>query len=350
MQRIASYTQRLGRIRGGYPVVILVLMGASFVILPQFLGGRVDSYGVYAILQTFADFGLIALAIGLGMIMAEYDLSAAAVFGLGALVAVKLGTDSVVLGALAGAAAGLLAGLIQGTIMARLNMSSVEVTLGGLLIVTGITEIITHSKTVSYPRFDVGLKLDEQVLSIFSIRSLIVLGLFAVVAALMHLTRLGPEVRSVGGDRRSSQISGVAVKRTLIGVFALGGMLAAFGGALNGYSVASAAPDVGLNPLVFGTIAAVLGGVTLSGGHGSPIGIACGVLSLATLQQTLVVVNAPSYVSSIVTGGLLVIVTLATAPDIGKLPVVREIRRIRTNRAIASSRDPVLPDTAAKLP
>lgn len=312
-----------------YPAAILGVMVASFVLLPQVFGGHVDTYGVYAILQTFAAFGPVALAIGMGMIIGEYDLSAAAVYGLGALIAVELGVHGVVLGALVALAAGLAAGAAQGAIMARLGMRSVEVTLGGLLIIAGLTQILAHEVTVSFPRLDVGISLDGQVLSVFSDHSLIIIGLFLVAAIVMRFTRMGAQIRGVGGDRRSSRIAGVPVGVIIASVMAFGGLVAGLGGALDGYSTASAAPNVGLTALVFGTISAILGGVTLRGGEGSPLGIAAGALSLATLQQTLVVINAPPYVTDLVTGGLLVLVTLATAPDISQLPGVNWLRRRR---------------------
>ena len=120
---------------------------------------------------------------------------------------------------------------------------------------------------------------------------------------------------------------------------AFGGTVAGLGGALNGYSVASAAPNVGLTPLVFGTIAAILGGVTLNGGQGSPLGIAAGALSFATLQQTLVSINAPAYATDLVTGALLVLATLATAPSIGELPGLQGIKRMADERRRGKARD-----------
>jgi ribose transport system permease protein len=309
----------MARPRLSLPVVILAVMAAAFVVLPQFLGGKVNTVSVYTILQTFADYGLVALAVGLGMILAEYDLSAAAVFGLGGLLAVETGTGSPALGILVASGAGLLIGAIQGGIMARWRMRSVEVTLGGLLIVSGLTLVIAKQKTVIYDRLDVSTNLNQRILEVFSPRSLIVLAVFIVVALVIGLTRFGRDVRATGGDRRSAQLTGVPVTRTVIGVFAVGSFVAALGGAFYGLGVGSVAPDVGLNPLVFATIAAILGGVTLSGGKGSPLGIAAGVVSFATLQQTLTTVNAPPYMTALITGGLLILVTLATAPDLGRL-------------------------------
>lgn len=307
------------RLRASLPVIVLTIMVAAFVVLPQFLGGKVNTLSVYTILQTFADYGLVALAVGLGMILAEYDLSAAAVFGLGGLLAVETGGGSPLVGILVASAAGLLVGAIQGGIMARWRMRSVEVTLGGLLIVSGLTLVIAKQKTVIYDRLDVSTNLNQRIFEVFSPRSLIVLAVFIVAALVIGLTRFGRDVRATGGDRRSARLTGVPVTRTVVGVFAAGSFVAAFGGAFYGLGVGSVAPDVGLNPLVFATIASILGGVTLSGGRGSPLGIAAGVVSFATLQQTLTTVNAPPYMTALITGGLLILVTLATAPDIGRL-------------------------------
>jgi ribose transport system permease protein len=307
------------RARIPVPLIVLAVMATAFVVLPQFLGGRVNTLSVYTILQTFADYGLVALAVGLGMILAEYDLSAAAVFGLGGLVAVETGSGSPLVGIGLAVAAGLLVGASQGAIMARWRMRSVEVTLGGLLIVTGLTLVISKQKTVIYDRLDVSTDLNQRVLEVFSPRSLIVLGVFVLAALVVSLTRFGRDIRATGGDRRSARLTGVPVSRTVIAVFAAGSFVAALGGAFYGLGVGSIAPNVGLNPLIFATIAAILGGVTLSGGRGSPLGIAAGVLSFATLQQTLTTVNAPFYWTALITGGLLILVALATAPDIGRL-------------------------------
>ena len=75
---------------------------------------------------------------------------------------------------------------------------------------------------------------------------------------------------------------------------------------------------------IFSATAALLGGVSLSGGKGNVIGIAAGVLSLSILQEILAIVRSPDYVSSLITGGLLVIVTIVWAPDL--LPWFRTTR------------------------
>jgi ribose/xylose/arabinose/galactoside ABC-type transport system permease subunit len=102
----------------------------------------------------------------------------------------------------------------------------------------------------------------------------------------------------------------------MLGVLGASGLLAAAAGSLHSYSLSSAQPDLGFNPLIFATIAARGGGVKLAGGHGSPIGIAAGVLSLAILEEILAATAAPQYTGDLVTGLILTIVTIAAAPAV----------------------------------
>lgn len=286
------------------------------VILPRLTSGTVTLINVYDVGQIFADFGLIALAIGLAMVAGEYDLSTAGGYALGAVVAVKVGGTSPLLGLAAALGIGLLAGLVQGGIVSRLAISAIPVTLGGYLVLFGLNHALSGSKTVSFDNYTIGITLDEPVLQIFSLRSLICLSVFAMVFAALRFTRLGAELRAVGGDRRASRTAGVSVRRLLVGVLIVSGLCSTAAGALKGFSLASANPDIGLTPLIFGTIAALLGGVSLTGGRGSVVGILAGVLSFATLQETLAIMGVESWQSQLTTGLLLGLVAALTAPDL----------------------------------
>jgi ribose/xylose/arabinose/galactoside ABC-type transport system permease subunit len=289
---------------------------ASLAVLPSVSSTTVTQGNVYDVFQTFADYGLLALAVGLSMIIGEYDLSTASMYGLAGMVAVLAGGGSPLLGALAALGVGAGSGLLQGLIIAKLRMSSVPVTLGGFIVILGITSVISHDKDVSYERISVGLRLDSTVAGIFSIRSLITIIGFMVVVFLFSSTRAGAAIRATGGDRRASRTSGVRVDWVVLCVFVTAGVTSAAAGALHAYSLSSAQPDPGFAPLIFATTAALLGGVKLAGGKGSPAGIAAGVLSLAILQEILAAVAAPQFTGDLVTGTLLLIVTIFAAPRV----------------------------------
>ena len=296
------------------PLTVLVVAAVSLALLPQVSGATITYLNVYDVLQRFADYGLLALAVGLCMIIGEYDLSTASMYGLAGMVAVLTGAGTPAWGIAAALAVGIGGGLVQGAIVTRLRLPAVPVTLGGFIVYLGITYVISHNNDVTYDRISVGLRLDQPIAWVFSIRSLITIGGFLVAAAVFHLTRVGPDIRATGGDRRASRIAGVRVDRVLLGVLAASGLCAAAAGSLHGYSLSSAQPDLGFNPLIFATIAALVGGVKLAGGRGSPLGIAAGVLSLAILEEILAAVAAPQYTGDLVTGVLLLFVTIFAAP------------------------------------
>ena len=211
---------------------------------------------------------------------------------------------------------GAISGVAQGAIMVALRLSSVGVTLGGLLIVSGIAYVLTDNTTIGYPRMDIAMLVNEPVLGIFSLRNTVAIALFLVATFLFFLTRIGRDVTAVGSDPRAALVAGVGVDRILIGLFAISGMLTALAGALLSYSLAAASPVALVDALVPATAAAIIGGVSLSGGRGTPVGIAGGVLVLAVLRSGLTAIGVPPFVHDIVTGGVLLAVALLDAPEL----------------------------------
>ncbi len=304
------------RLQTASPVVVLVAMIGVFLIVPALHGHAFAWFSVFEALQIFGTYGLLALALGLTMIAGEFDLSTLGMFGLGGMLAVKLGVGEPLVGVLAAVAAGAVAGAVQGGIVARLGIDSMAVTLGGYLVLIGLTQTLGHDKTVTYDNVDVGITLDDPIATILSLHSLIAIAGFVLLGLLMRCTRLGPEIRAVGGDRRTSRVAGVRVDLVLVGVFTASGLLAGLAGALNSYSIASALPNPGFAPLVFAATAALIGGVALAGGQGTAAGVAAGALALSLLQTTFGILASPGWITDTVTGVLLVLAVLLAAPQL----------------------------------
>jgi ribose/xylose/arabinose/galactoside ABC-type transport system permease subunit len=299
---------------GGAPFLIFGLVIMAFLLVPFYSTEAISPFNGYNTLQSASSVGLLALAVGLSMIAGEFDLSTVGMYALGGMLAVKFGGTSPVLGVLIAMAAGVVVGSIQGGVIAKLGISSVPVTLGGYIALLGLTNVISGGESVAYENFNVGLWLDQEVLTYFSPRSLIMLGAFAGVAALLRWTRIGRDLRAVGGDRRAARAAGVRTDRFLIGTFIATAVISALAGALLSFSIATAKPDPGGSPLVFAVTAALLGGVTLAGGKGTAVGILAGVLSLSLLEEIFVIVATPDYLSNLVLGGLLMTVVAFDAP------------------------------------
>jgi ribose/xylose/arabinose/galactoside ABC-type transport system permease subunit len=61
--------------------------------------------------------------------------------------------------------------------------------------------------------------------------------------------------------------------------------------------------------------AAILGGVSLAGGTGRPLGIALGALTLGLLRAGLNALGAPPFINDIALGGILLTVAILDGPD-----------------------------------
>jgi ribose/xylose/arabinose/galactoside ABC-type transport system permease subunit len=263
------------------------------------------------------------------MLIGEFDLSVAGVFGLAGCAAVLVGNENPALGLACAAGIGIAFGLCQGVIIGWMGIGSVPVTLGGLLTANGLAYVLTENRTLSFDNLDLALSLNAPIAAVFSIRSLVVIAIFVIAAAIFATTRIGRDLIAVGSDRRAALVSGVAVKRIIAGSFATSGLMAAISGAMLSYGLASASPAGLADVLVPAVAAAILGGVSLSGGTGRPLGIAAGVLTLMVLRSGLNALAAPPFVHDVATGLVLLFVAIADAPNAWR----RLTGKYRTRRA-----------------
>ncbi len=295
----------------------LVIFAACCLFLAVIDGGHgrfLSATTPFSILQTFANGAMVALGLGLAMMIREFDLSMVGIFGLAGCVAVMTGQTHPWLGIGCAIAIGLAAGIIQGLIIVRFALSSVAVTLGGLLICVGISYVLTESQSLPYENLQVALLVNEPVAGIFSLRSAVCLALFVVAALVVDFTRLGRDLIAIGSDRRAALVTGVNVDAFIVGIFAFSGFCAAVSGALVSYSLASASPAGLSDVLVPAAAATILGGVSLGGGSGRPMGIAIGVLILAVLRSGLNAIGAPPFVNDIAMGSILLTVAVLDGP------------------------------------
>lgn len=298
------------------PYLLLVIITVALWIFDRGRGQFFTTATAFSVLQQFATIGPIALGLGLSMIIREFDLSVGGMLSLSGCIAVLTGAHYPALGVALAVLCGLVWGAFQGAMMVWLRLGSIGVTLGGLLTLGGLAYVVTGNLSISYPRMDVALAVNNPVLHVFSLRSLVALAAFLAAAFFMARTRAGRDVYATGSDRRAAMVAGVRTAAILPAVFACSGMLAALGGALLSYSLAAASGVALTDALVPATASAIIGGVSLTGGKGTPIGIVGGVLVLCLLSAGLNAIGTPPAVQDVVTGGVLLAVAIADAVDL----------------------------------
>jgi ribose/xylose/arabinose/galactoside ABC-type transport system permease subunit len=265
-------------------------------------------------LDTFGTVGIVALGLGLSMMIREFDLSVIGMFSMAGCIAVLTGGQHPWIGLASALGIGLLAGAMQGIIIVVLRLGSIGVTLGGLLVFSGVAYVLSENRTLPYDNMAAAMALSDRIAGVFTIRSLTALAIFVLAALVIGLTRIGRDVIAIGSDRRAAMTAGVNVDALIVGIFAFSGTMAALAGALLSYSLASASPSGLSDVIVPAAAAAILGGVSLAGGTGRPLGIALGVLVLGVLRAGLNAIGAQPYVNEITMGAVLMTVALADGP------------------------------------
>jgi ribose transport system permease protein len=300
------------------PIIVLSLTLAGLLAVPLYSSVELRVFDGYNTLQNFAGFGLIALGVGLTMIVGELDFSAAGMSAFAAMLAASVGAQSATFGVLIAILFALGFGGLQGFIVAKTKISSLPVTIAGFFVLMGAVGVVGDQQSVRIEDPSLGVFLDEQIAEFFSARSLIVIVLFVLVGLTLTFTKLGRDVRAVGGDRTAARTAGVRVDGVLVAIFMTSSALSAIGGIMLSFSLGVAQANVSLTPLILAVTAAIVGGVSLSGGRGGAAGIAAGAFSLALLQQIFAVLASPSYLQNVIYGALLFIAVTSDASGLRK--------------------------------
>lgn len=90
----------------------------------------------------------------------------------------------------------------------------------------------------------------------------------AVMWVIWNRTTLGKNMFAIGGNREAAKVCGVNVKRTIIIVYIIAGLLYAFGGVLEAGRTGSANSTMGADYAMDAIAACVVGGVSMKGGTG----------------------------------------------------------------------------------
>lgn len=287
-------------------VLLIALPGGFALTVKHFLSLN----NIYAIFQSFAFLGLLSLGLSVTMIAGEFDLSVAAMATVAGLVTIKLTILGPVAAVVCAVVVGALIGIGNAALLPWLQISSLVTTVGTMILLNGIGFWLAGGRVLSFDDFDVSDALDQTLLGIFSPRSLITILCFLLIAAFLKFTKLGRDIYASGGHRRAAIQSGARVGLALVVCFAISGAYAALAGSLISLSLATASATMDSTALLQAAAAAIIGGVALGGGIGTPGSVATGVLILTILNNGLGLLSASSTELLLVNGALLLTVVL----------------------------------------
>ena len=310
--RPMHWLRRVHRIPGGNILIVFIAIqvgciaaGLAFPAQFRYLAGA----NVWVMLQAIPTLGFIALGVGPLMIAGEFDLSVGSVYTFTSIVAATLLNQysvSAWIAAPIGVAIGAAIGAANGAITLAFALPSFIVTLGAMLLWRGMI-LLLHGA------LSIGFQPDPTFQSVFggSIgllpMSFIWLALFCVgFHVMLQHRRIGNHMFAVGGNRDAAYAIGISPARVKLIAFAIAGAMAALSGMFSATRVNSITPVGGAGLELQAIAACVIGGLSLTGGRGSVLGIFLGAALTYTIQDVLLLLRAPGFYLDIFVGALIV--------------------------------------------
>jgi ribose transport system permease protein len=256
--------------------------------------------------------GIMAIGGGMVMISGNIDLSMGSIYGLSAVTTAIIlrDTGNTALGLAGGLLIGLIFGIANGLLVVKVGVPAFITTFGMMNVARGVALIITNSypitllvegvdQTTHKFFYFIGQGLLFNVIPMQLIFMAIMMIIFGFI---VHKTNFGIHLFAVGGNEKTSYVSGIKVGKIRMISYIISGVLAAFCGILSLSFMGSIMPTAGegLEFEVFA--AAVIGGTSMAGGEGSILGILFGILTFGIIQNGMILLGVGTFWQVLVIG------------------------------------------------
>lgn len=282
---------------------ILLLLAVGSTLSSQFLSAGFLGQQ----LQRAAYLGIVALGQFYVILTGRIDLSmpwtlaSAAILGTAA--AAASGMPAIALPV--GIAVGAFVGAVNGLGVAYLRVPSMIFTLGTNSVLLGIMTLFTgggfapgDNATALMSTLGVGRT--------FGVPNAVLVWLVLALALtfLLRRTVFGRSITALGNAEAAAYLSGLGVRKVVLGTFVVSGACAGLAGMLLAGYAGKASQAMGDDFLLPSIAAVVLGGTNVLGGRGTVLGVVAGVLLVTLLGGMLTV-------AQIFEGGRLILYSIA---------------------------------------
>jgi len=256
---------------------------------------------------------IIAVAMTFVIVSGEIDLSVASVMAFSACTlafAYDAGVPfwlAIVLALVMAASAGLL----QGWVIASTGISSLVVTLAGLIGFRGAARVLLEDRSIGdFPDWfgDVGRADFIGPLPFGLVLFLVLLVLGGIV---LHRSVVGRRLYVIGDNAEVARFSGIDVARTKVLLFTASAFVAGVAGVLFAARLGSVRANIGEGFELDIITMVLLGGVSIFGGSGTLLGVALAIGIVLNLRNGLGLANVESNTQTGVIGVLLIVSVLA---------------------------------------
>jgi len=309
MDKIKSITKILTKSREISLVFVLIILCAVIQLRnSQFLSlANINDLLVNAVIMSILAIGMMCV-----LLIGGIDISIGSTLALSGMICALVMRDNPQLPAIVSfmiaIGVGLICGLLNGLVIAKGGVIPIIATLGFMNIFRGATYLVANSQWVHKEQITPDFQ-NFTLNGLFGINNMIIVSVvcYVIFAFLLKFNRTGRKIYAVGSNPEAAEISGINIKTIKILVYSLMGALSGLAGALWVSKYASAQGDSGKGIEMDIIAACVIGGVSLSGGKGTVLGVVLGCLSLGILNNALPLINVSSFWQDAIKGVIIII-------------------------------------------
>lgn len=293
-------------------VAIVLLVIITILVEPKFLSGE----NLTNIMRQFGPLSFVSLGMTFVIIGGFIDLSVAGIISLVAVVTVSLidrmgQVNALIIGVALGAFLGFLNSMVLISAGALTQAEALFITYGMSAVYSAIALIYTDGATQhmswltsSQSVFDA---IGSGTVGILSVSFLIFLVSLGALWIFHNKTYSGRAISYTGGNKVAAELSGIPIKRSVILIYTICGLMSAIGAVVLFSRITTAAPIIGKGYETNAILSVVVGGTTLKGGKGSVLRTVLGVLLITLMSNCMNLLGVSPYMQVVLKGAILVV-------------------------------------------
>ena len=293
-------------------LLVVAIIGVSIwsTSLSPFFLTRIN---LLDLITPYVFIGLMALGLTFVVIAGEIDISVTAILAVSVVSFAQLLDHglNVWIAALVGLVVAAALGLVNGALVALVNLPSLAVTLGTLAAFQGLAFVVLSGEGVAeFPQGYLNLG-GGYIHNELPVALVVLVAATLVLGTVLHATRFGRYLFTIGNNREAARLSGVPATRVRVTIFVISGFMAGIAGIAYVGFFGSARADAAQGSLLDVVTAVVLGGVNIFGGAGSMLGVFLALILVAVLRNGMQLANLGGDTQNIVIGVLLLAAIVA---------------------------------------
>jgi len=293
-------------------VAIMLLVIITIIVEPKFLSGE----NLTNIMRQFGPLSFVSLGMTFVIIGGFIDLSVAGIISLVAVVTVSLidpigQVNALIVGIILGAFLGFLNSIVLISAGALSQAEALFITFGMSAVYSAVALIYTdgatqHMSWLQTPQ-TVFSSIGSGTVGIFSVSFIIFLASLTLLWIFHNKTYNGRSISYTGGNKVAAELSGIPIKRSVVLIYTICGMMSAVGAIVLFSRITTASPTVGKGFETNAILSVVVGGTSLKGGKGSVLRTVLGVLLITLMSNCMNLLGVSSYMQIVLKGAILVV-------------------------------------------